>query len=48
MSAYEPSYRLMAVADLSGQLVAARAVDQEGRAVKATAEGTGLDVTDQA
>jgi hypothetical protein len=47
MSASAPSYRLMAVADPGGRLVAARAVDQEGRAVKATAEGTGLDVTDQ-
>jgi hypothetical protein len=48
MSAYAPSYRLMAVADARGRLVAARAVDEEGRPVQNSAEMTGADVSDEA
>jgi methyl-accepting chemotaxis protein len=48
MAAYAPSYRLMAVADRRGRLVAARAADAAGRPVGSTADLTGLDVGGQA
>jgi methyl-accepting chemotaxis protein len=48
MAAYAPSYRMMAVADRRGRLVAARAVDDAGRPVASTADLTGLDVSGQA
>jgi methyl-accepting chemotaxis protein len=48
MSVYAPAYRMMAVADRRGRLVAARAVDREGRPLGTAADGTGLDVADQA
>jgi methyl-accepting chemotaxis protein len=47
MSTYAPAYRMMAVADRRGRLVAARVVDREGRPVGTTAAGTGLDVSEQ-
>jgi methyl-accepting chemotaxis protein len=47
MEVYAPAYRMMAVADRRGRLVAARAVDQEGRPLPTAADGAGLDVTDQ-
>jgi methyl-accepting chemotaxis protein len=47
MEVYAPAYRMMAVADRRGRLVAARAVDREGRPVPTAADGAGLDVADQ-
>jgi methyl-accepting chemotaxis protein len=47
MEVYAPAYRMMAVADRRGRLVAARAVDREGRPVRTAADGAGLDVADQ-
>jgi methyl-accepting chemotaxis protein len=45
---YAPNYRLLAVADRSGRLVAAQAADAAGRPVPAPAGLTGVDVADQA
>jgi methyl-accepting chemotaxis protein len=47
LSVYAPRYRLLAVADLRGRLVVARAVDDEGEPVEAAAELTGADVAGQ-
>jgi len=47
MSVYAPSYRMMAVVDPRGRLVAARAVDGAGRPVRTAADLTGVDIAEQ-
>jgi methyl-accepting chemotaxis protein len=47
LSVYAPRYRMLAVADRRGRLVAARAVDDEGRPVETATELTGAEVAEQ-